>query len=70
MDYWKCILNILVSYIYPFRSNHIFMLHCLAWRVPSLSHFLKLSRTSRARPLFHGRPRASLLGSLKNGVFN
>ena len=70
MDSWKCLLNILMSCRDPFRSNRVFMLHGLSWGVPSPSHFLKLARYSRNRPLFHWRPRVSLLGFLDWGVFN
>ena len=46
------------------------MLLGLSWGVPSNSHLLKVARSSRDRPLFHDRPRYSLLESLDRGKFD
>ena len=70
MDSWNFLLNMLVASRDLFRSIQMFTLRDLSWGLPYPSHFMKLARSSRACPLFHGRPRAYFMGSLERGVFN
>ena len=60
---WMCLLSELLSSGVPLNMSIMCMLRVLAWGVPSNSHLLNISRLSRACPLFHDRPRASLMES-------
>ena len=48
----------------PLIQKRILMFRGLDLPVSSPSHFMKLSVPSRSLPLFHDRPRASLVGYL------
>ena len=53
---------ILMSLASPIMRKRTLMFQGLAILVPSLSHLLKISLASRDRPLFHDKPRVSLVG--------
>ena len=55
--------KLLMSSARPLISQQTLMFRGLALPVLSLSHFLKLSLSTRDLPLFDNRPRASLVGS-------
>ena len=54
----------------PLNRSLVCMLRYLAWVVPSKSNLLNVARSRRDHPLFHDRPRDSLLGYLDRGKFD
>ena len=50
------------------KEENVYIVEIILGRVMSPSRFLNLALSRRTRPLFQGRPRASLLGYLEQGV--
>ena len=62
---WKYLLEMFISLGVPFRSRRMLTLWGFALRVPLSSHLLNLFLYRTDLPLFQGRPRDYLVGSLE-----
>ena len=64
---WKYLTDMLISLRVPFKRRRMLTLWGFALRIPLSSHLLNLSLYRTYLPLFQGRPRDSLVGSLEQG---
>ena len=65
-----CLLSVLGSSGDPLKMSLMCIFRGLAFGVPSNSHLLNFEQYSKARPLFHDRPRYFLLEYLDCGYFD